>query len=118
MARPMGVGRDLYAVKKDGTEFPVEIGLNPVATAEGTMVLAAIVDITDRKAREEALLRSEKRFRCAVESAPAAMVMVDRAGKIDLVNRQLEHLFGYAHDELLGQPVAMLIPERYRPDHF
>jgi two-component system, sensor histidine kinase PdtaS len=41
MARPMGAGRDLYAVKMDGTEFPVEIGLNPVATAEGTMVLAA-----------------------------------------------------------------------------
>jgi len=117
MARPMGAGRDLHAVKKDGTEFPVEIGLNPVATAGGTMVLAAVVDITDRKAREEALLRSENRFRAAVESAPAAMLMVDPAGKIDLVNCQLERLFGYTRDELLGQSVEMLIPERFRAGH-
>jgi PAS domain S-box-containing protein len=102
MARPMGAGRDLHAVKKDGSEFPVEVGLNPVATAEGTMMLAAIVDITDRKAKEEALLRSEKQFRCLVESSPAATVMVNQAGKIDMTNRQLERLFGYSREELLG----------------
>jgi PAS domain S-box-containing protein len=117
MARPMGAGRDLNAVKKDGAEFPVEIGLNPVATREGTMVLAAIVDITERKAKEAALLRSETRFRCAMESAPAAMVMVGQTGKIDMVNRQLELLFGYSRDELLGQSIELLIPERFRTKH-
>lgn len=117
MARPMGAGRDLHAVKKDGAEFPVEIGLNPVATREGTMVLAAVVDITERKAREAALLRSERRFRAAVESSPAAMVMVDQAGKIVMVNCQLERVFGYTRDELVGRPVEMLIPERYRAGH-
>jgi PAS domain S-box-containing protein len=109
-ARAMGAGRDLYALRKDGSEFPVEIGLNPIETEEGPMVLSAIVDITERK-------RLERRFQQVVESAPSAMVMVDQAGVIGMVNAQAEKMFGYPRRELLGQPIDILVPERFRHGH-
>lgn len=56
-ARPMEAGRGFYAVRKDGTEFPAEIGLNPIETEQGMMVLSAIVDITERKRAEEEIQR-------------------------------------------------------------
>ena len=93
--RPMGAGLALRAVRKDGTEFPVEISLSLLKTAEGLLVTAAIRDITDRK-------RAEKKFE-ALQSAPDAMVIVDQRGLIVLVNSQTETLFGFSRHELLGQ---------------
>jgi PAS domain S-box-containing protein len=109
-SRWLGAGRELYARRKDGSEFPVEIGLNPIETDEGIMVLSAVVDISDRK-------RLEERFRRVVEWAPYAMVMVNGDGVVEMVNAQAERVFGYARAELLGQRVEMLVPERFRGSH-
>jgi PAS domain S-box-containing protein len=108
--RAMGAGRELYGLRKDGSEIPVEIGLNPIETDEGLFVLASIVDITARK-------RAEARFRAAVESSPNGMVMIDQTGKIILVNREIERLFGYTRDQLIGEPIERLVPERLRGRH-
>jgi PAS domain S-box-containing protein len=72
---------------------------------------------SDRRRIEQALLKSEERFRRVVESAPNAMVMINATGKIDMVNAQAERVFGYVRTEMLGQPVEMLVPERFRAHH-
>ncbi|HBA09124.1 MAG TPA: PAS domain-containing sensor histidine kinase, partial [Methylotenera mobilis] len=108
--RAMGIGRDLYGRRKDGSEFPVEVGLNPIETEDGIKVLSAITDISARK-------RMEERFRLVVEAAPNAMVMVDKSGLIEMVNTQAEKIFGYSRAELLGQSIDYLLPERFRHHH-
>ncbi|HEY8241608.1 MAG TPA: PAS domain S-box protein, partial [Kiritimatiellia bacterium] len=101
---------EINAVRKDGTEIPVELTVTPFRTG-GRLIFSAFVrDISDKR-------QSEERIRLVVESAPSAMVMTDASGKIVLVNTQTEKIFGYSRDELLGQPVELLVPERYRRGH-
>ena len=116
-ARRMGAGRDLFGLRRDGVEVPIEIGLNPLATRAGSFVLASIIDITERKRTEQALRASEERFRLLVEDAPNAMIMVDQAGRIVLLNVEAERLFGYERLELVGKPIETLIPERFGAEH-
>jgi protein-histidine pros-kinase len=108
--RAMGAGLELYGRRKDGAEFPVEISLSPLKLDEGTVVMSAIRDISERR-------HAEQKFRGLLESAPDAMVIVDRQGTIVLVNSQTEALFGHAREALLGQPVEILVPPRFRERH-
>jgi len=109
-ARAMGAGRELHGLRRDGSLFPVEIGLNPVQRHDETLVLAVVADVTERR-------RSERQLRLVVEAAPAAMLIVEPDGLISLANGQATQMFGYTRDQLVGMSVEALVPGRFRATH-
>lgn len=109
-SRPMGMGRDLRGVRKNGEMIPVEVGLEPIEFDEQSMVMVSVVDIRERK-NNEAMIRR------ALDAASSAMIQVNDRGEIELVNEQAVRLFGYESPELLGMPIEMLIPDRARRKH-
>jgi len=115
--RPMGVGLELYGLRKDGTEFPVDIMLSPIETAEGRVTFSVIRDISERKRMEEALRQSEQQLRALFEFSPDAIIASDQEGQITQANARVESFFGYTRAELLGQSIDVLVPERFRRSH-
>ncbi|MGB7603237.1 MAG: PAS domain S-box protein [Candidatus Sulfotelmatobacter sp.] len=123
--RRMGADLDLYARRRNGSEFPVEIALSPVSTEKGSFVLSAIRDISDRKRIAEELRRAneelyrktveqigEYRSRLAsiIDSSEDAILSKNLDGTITSWNRGAERMYGYTLEEVLGKHISVLAP--------
>jgi PAS domain S-box-containing protein len=130
---------ELRLPRRDGTLIDVEVWTGPCRDAAGNMLgtLAIVAEVTQHHAVERKLaevegelvqlmtqekearaeLQAERRFRDLLEAAPDAIIEVDRGGRILLLNLVTEKMFGYTREELLGQPVEILVPDALRSGH-
>lgn len=123
-AKIIGIGREVTGLRKDGSTFPLDLGISEIRVGELRSFTGLVRDITDRKRAEqelqrvsEDLRRSEERITAIVENVFEGIVTIDSTGIIQWRNRAASEIFGYDPEEITGQNIKILMPEPFKSEH-
>ena len=115
--RIAGTTVEVAGLRKNGSEIPVELTLATWVADDARFFSAIIRDVSEKTDLVNALGHSEGRLQAIVESANDAIITIDADGHVLLWNQHATKLFGYSYDEMIGRPLDVIIPERFRKKH-
>ena len=113
----IGIGREVFGLRKDGTTFPMDLSVGEAKQDQGSIFVGIIHDLTERERVERALRESNARLKAVVDTAVDGVILIDARGCILEFNPACEKLFKYRTDEVIHQNVKMLMPPSYRVEH-
>lgn len=118
VVRRMDAGLELFGLRKDGTEFQVDVSLSPIRLEEGMFVCASIRDVTGRKVTEQELRDSKNQIETILQNAPYAVVVINDQGEVSNWNLEAERIFGWKAGEIMGKLMhEFIMPVQYRSAH-
>jgi two-component system sensor histidine kinase EvgS len=116
-ARIIGKGREVVGLRKDGSQFPMELAISETVLPAKRFFTGIVRDISARRRAEEALRHSEERLAGIIASAMDAIITIDEQQRIVVFNRAAEVMFRYRAKDVMGRSLDVLIPARYREVH-
>jgi PAS domain S-box-containing protein len=117
-SRRMSGSSVVYGLRKNGEEFPVDASISQLETPEGKLYTVILRDVTERMRAEGEQVRLAARLSGLLDSAMDGIITVDGEQRILMYNRAAEKIFGWPQAQVIGQPLDMLLPARYRGSHF
>lgn len=113
----IGIGREVTGKRKDGTTFPMELGINETSVSGERVYIGMIRDITARKNTEDKIRSEANRLEAIMNTVLDGLIIIDGKGAIQSFNPAAVRIFGYSNDEVRGKNVKMLMPEPYHAGH-